>query len=457
MSETVGEPFVIAALARGVPRSRIVWRGALKAALRPVAARLRPGHRHAAQRIVRRRSDHRVAGARQPDARRRCARATSFSSPAAPAPARCSSPSARWCRISRSPPSIRARASAGGAADDAHGSASRSCSIAALAAVAAPVAGAARDRRALCRPAQRAADGRPHHRTTTARGTRRSSTAGGWSTSSNSATKRIDPRACRSSGSPAATSCDRRTMRRAAAAARAPTATAATSSAACCSARACRSASRSTAALGAMLVGALLGGLAGFAGGALDDVVMRADRFRDGAADDLRRAGAARRAAARAHGRAGVRAARRRSSRSSARRSSPAAFARSSVPSAGQEYAAAAQALGASDLRLLVRHLLPAARGFLAVQITLLVPAFIIAEATLSYVGLGFPDPVASWGTMLHDASTTSASSPIFRGCSARPPRCSSSSSASTSCCSRRPDLDATVTGRRPRTDVRVA
>ena len=33
-------------------------------------------------------------------------------------------------------------------------------------------------------------------------------------------------------------------------------------------------------------------------------------------------------------------------------------------------------------------------------------PAFIIAEATLSYVGLGFPDPVASWGTMLHDASS---------------------------------------------------
>ena len=35
----------------------------------------------------------------------------------------------------------------------------------------------------------------------------------------------------------------------------------------------------------------------------------------------------------------------------------------------------------------------------------MLVPAFIVAEATLSYVGLGFPEPVASWGTMLHDAS----------------------------------------------------
>jgi len=60
------------------------------------------------------------------------------------------------------------------------------------------------------------------------------------------------------------------------------------------------------------------------------------------------------------------------------------------------EYAAAAEALGASGWRLLGRHLLPATRGFIAVQITVLVPAFIVAEATLSYVGLGFPDPVAS-------------------------------------------------------------
>jgi len=38
MSEVIGEPFVLATLARGVPRSRIVWRGALKAALKPIAA-----------------------------------------------------------------------------------------------------------------------------------------------------------------------------------------------------------------------------------------------------------------------------------------------------------------------------------------------------------------------------------------------------------------------------------
>ena len=69
------------------------------------------------------------------------------------------------------------------------------------------------------------------------------------------------------------------------------------------------------------------------------------------------------------------------------------------------DYAAAASSLGAGHARVLLRHLLPAARGFMAVQLTMLVPAFIIAEATLSFVGLGFPDPMASWGTMLHDAS----------------------------------------------------
>jgi peptide/nickel transport system permease protein len=71
----------------------------------------------------------------------------------------------------------------------------------------------------------------------------------------------------------------------------------------------------------------------------------------------------------------------------------------------GREYVEAARSLGAGHARLLVRHLLPAAGGFVLVQLTILVPAFIIAEATLSYVGLGFPEPVASWGTMLHDAA----------------------------------------------------
>jgi peptide/nickel transport system permease protein len=70
-----------------------------------------------------------------------------------------------------------------------------------------------------------------------------------------------------------------------------------------------------------------------------------------------------------------------------------------------REYAVAARAAGASGSRILLRHLLPAAGGYLRTQATLLLPAFILAEATLSYVGLGFPDTTPTWGTMLQEAS----------------------------------------------------
>jgi peptide/nickel transport system permease protein len=74
----------------------------------------------------------------------------------------------------------------------------------------------------------------------------------------------------------------------------------------------------------------------------------------------------------------------------------------------GRDYVAAGIALGARPSRLLARHLLPATTGYLAVQATLLLPAFILAEATLSYVGLGFPASVPTWGTMLQDAANIS-------------------------------------------------
>lgn len=70
-----------------------------------------------------------------------------------------------------------------------------------------------------------------------------------------------------------------------------------------------------------------------------------------------------------------------------------------------RDYAVAARAAGAGDVRLLTRHLLPAAAGYIVTQATLLFPAFILAEATMSFVGLGFPDTSATWGTMLQDAA----------------------------------------------------
>jgi peptide/nickel transport system permease protein len=74
-----------------------------------------------------------------------------------------------------------------------------------------------------------------------------------------------------------------------------------------------------------------------------------------------------------------------------------------------QTYAESAYAAGAGPLRILLRHLLPAARAHLGMQAFLLFPAFILAEATLSYLGLGFAEPSASWGVMLQDAGHVSA------------------------------------------------
>lgn len=73
-----------------------------------------------------------------------------------------------------------------------------------------------------------------------------------------------------------------------------------------------------------------------------------------------------------------------------------------------REYVQAARSLGASHARVMLTHLMPACGGYLIVQAMLLLPGFILAEATLSYVGLGFPDTVASWGTMLIEAANIS-------------------------------------------------
>lgn len=69
-----------------------------------------------------------------------------------------------------------------------------------------------------------------------------------------------------------------------------------------------------------------------------------------------------------------------------------------------KEYAESARAQGATVWRILLRHLMPATKGYLLVQGMLLVPAFVLAESTLSFVGLGFSEPSASWGGMLRDA-----------------------------------------------------
>jgi len=63
----------------------------------------------------------------------------------------------------------------------------------------------------------------------------------------------------------------------------------------------------------------------------------------------------------------------------------------------------AARALGASPLALVVRHMLPLAAPALLVQATFGVSGAIVAEASLSFLGLGVPPPTPSWGTMLDE------------------------------------------------------
>ena len=69
-----------------------------------------------------------------------------------------------------------------------------------------------------------------------------------------------------------------------------------------------------------------------------------------------------------------------------------------------KEFVEAARALGASTLRVVVRHVLPNALGPVIVAGTLDVANAIIAESTLSFLGLGFPPDIPTWGRILYDA-----------------------------------------------------
>ena len=68
-----------------------------------------------------------------------------------------------------------------------------------------------------------------------------------------------------------------------------------------------------------------------------------------------------------------------------------------------QSYVEAARALGAGHQRILFRHILPNTLGPLIVILTFRIPAAILAESTLSFVGLGITPPIASWGTLANE------------------------------------------------------
>ena len=69
-----------------------------------------------------------------------------------------------------------------------------------------------------------------------------------------------------------------------------------------------------------------------------------------------------------------------------------------------EDYVQGARALGAGDLRVMARHILPNIASAILVQATVAIPTAIITEAVLSFLGLGVQPPAPSWGTMLNAA-----------------------------------------------------
>lgn len=69
-----------------------------------------------------------------------------------------------------------------------------------------------------------------------------------------------------------------------------------------------------------------------------------------------------------------------------------------------EDYALAARGAGASDWRIITRHLLPGFTSHLIVSITFNIPGMILSETALSFIGLGMQPPAVSWGVLLQDA-----------------------------------------------------
>lgn len=80
----------------------------------------------------------------------------------------------------------------------------------------------------------------------------------------------------------------------------------------------------------------------------------------------------------------------------------PARLIRGVVLSAKQRnFVTAARGFGASDAYLLGKHVLPQTYGVLLTQMTLLIPQYVLAEVTLTFLGLGVGEPMPSWGALL--------------------------------------------------------
>jgi peptide/nickel transport system permease protein len=79
-----------------------------------------------------------------------------------------------------------------------------------------------------------------------------------------------------------------------------------------------------------------------------------------------------------------------------------------------KEFVEAARASGASSRRIIVRHILPNCIGPIMVNATLAIAAAVIAESTLTYLGLGLQPPATSWGILLNQAESAVTATSTF-------------------------------------------
>jgi peptide/nickel transport system permease protein len=74
-----------------------------------------------------------------------------------------------------------------------------------------------------------------------------------------------------------------------------------------------------------------------------------------------------------------------------------------------EDFVMAARLAGAAEMRIIIRHLLPSFLSHLIVSITMSIPGMILAETSLSFLGIGLRPPVTSWGVLLQSAQEIEA------------------------------------------------
>ena len=74
-----------------------------------------------------------------------------------------------------------------------------------------------------------------------------------------------------------------------------------------------------------------------------------------------------------------------------------------------EDYIKAAEAIGADEKRIILKHILPSTATYVIIRATVAIPGYIIMESGLSFIGLGIQEPSASWGNMLSSAQNITA------------------------------------------------